>query len=182
LREWARSEKRLLDAARFEAKWLAQGRVGGQENDVYLERNRVFKRNNLCFHLCHADFLDRLALHSLLFPGATPRFEGFVEHAGELRPVFSQPAVRAQRGARRDEVETFMGRLDFTRVRHDDYRHPEGLLVEDLHDENVFLDEQGEVIVIDPVIYLVGTRPAGKTSSSPASPSHPSRRKLLDQG
>lgn len=181
LRGWARQAGRLLDAARFETGWIAQGRIGGQENDVYLEGNRVLKRNNLCFHLSHADFLDRLALHSLLFPGAPPRLEGFVEHAGELRPVFSQPAVRAQRGARRDEVEAFMCRLDFTRVRHDDYQHAEGLLVEDLHAENVFIDEQGEVIVIDPVIYLVGTRPAGKRSSSPASPSHPSRRKLLDR-
>lgn len=149
---------------------------------MYLEGNRVLKRNNLCFHLSHADFFDRLALHSLLFPGAPPRLEGFVEHADGLRPVFSQPAVRARRGARREEVEAFMRRLDFSRVRHDDYRHPGGILVEDLHDENVFIDEQGEIVVIDPVIYLVGARPAGKRSSSPASPLHPSRRRLLDQG
>ena len=99
-------------------------RIGGQENDVYLEGNRAFKCNNLSYHLSYADFFDRLALHNLLFPGAPLQFEGFLLRAEELFPVMSQPAIRAVRGARRDEVEAFMGRLGFTRSRNDDYRHP----------------------------------------------------------
>ena len=142
----------MLDAASFERQWRRQGRIGGQENDVYLTANRVFKRNNLSFHLSYADFFDRLALHNQLFPGAPLRFEGFVGDCKELWPVMSQPAVRARRGATRVEVEAFMRRLGFKRVRHDDYRHPESILVEDLHDENVFIDEDGEMAVIDPVI------------------------------
>lgn len=179
LRLWARRERHILDAAAFELKWRKQGCIGGQENDVYLSDNRVFKRNNLSFHLSCADFFDRLALHNLIFPGAPLSFEGFVERQNGLWPVMSQPAVRARRGAPRAEVEVFMQRLGFKRIRHDDYRHPEGILVEDLHDENVFIDEDGEVVVIDPVIYLIGTRPVGKTSSSPAGSRHPSRRSLL---
>jgi hypothetical protein len=168
-----------LDNAAFEHQWIEQGSIGGQENDVFLEAGRVFKRNNLSFHLSYADFFDRLALHNLLFPGAPLRFEGFVEHQDELWPVMSQPAVRAQRGASRAEVEAFMRRLGFERTRHDDYRHPEGILVEDLHDENVFLDGDGEVVVIDPVIYLVGTRPTGRGSSSKSCSRHPTRRSLV---
>lgn len=168
-----------MDAAAFERQWRKQGRIGGQENDVYLSANRVFKRNNLSFHMSYADFFDRLALHNLLFPGAPLRFEGFVERWNGLWPVMSQPAVRARRGAAREEVEAFMQRLGFKRIRNDDYRHPEGILVEDLHDENVFIDENGEVAVIDPVIYFTGTRPAGKISSSPSGSRHPSRRSLL---
>jgi hypothetical protein len=102
-----------------------------------------------------------------------------VEQEGELQPVMSQPAVRAQCGAGRAEVEDFMRQLGFKRVRHDDYRHPEGILVEDLHNENVFIDENGDVVLIDPVIYLTGTRPADKASSSPSRSRHPSRRSLL---
>ena len=119
---------------------------------MFLEAGRVFKRNNLSFHLSYADFFDRLALHNLLFPGAPLRFEGFVAHQDGLWPVMSQPAVRAQRGANRAEVEAFMQRSGFERTRHDDYRHPEGILVEDLHAENVFIDADGEIVVIDPVI------------------------------
>lgn len=169
----------MLDAASFERQWRRQGRIGGQENDVYLSANRVFKRNNLSFHLSYVDFFDRLVLHNQLFPGAPLRFEGFVGRRDGLWPVMSQPAVRARRGATRTEVEAFMQRLGFKRIRHDDYRHPEGILVEDLHDENVFIDEDGEMAVIDPVIYLLGFRPAGKTSSTPSGSEHPSRRALL---
>lgn len=164
LRRWALQAGRILPAVDFERSWRSQGCIGGQENDEFLRDNRVWKRNNLSFHLCFADFFDRLALHNSLFPGAPLRFEGVTEHEGELRPVMSQPAVRARRGATRAEVEALMRGLGFTRVQNDDYRHPEGILVEDLHDENVFLDEGGEVVVIDPVIYLSETRPVGKRS------------------
>lgn len=181
LRAWARRKQRLRDNLAFDRKWLAQGSIGGQENDVFLEGRRVFKRNNLNFHLSYADFFDRIALHALLFPGAPLRFEGFVEHQAGLWPVMSQPAVRARRGANRAEVERFMGQLGFKRTGGDDYCHPEGILVEDLHDENVFLDEADEVIVIDPVIYLVGSRPPGKTSASISRSRHPSRRSLLPE-
>ena len=98
LRDWTSRNRRWIDHAEFERKWIAQGMIGGQENDVFLEGKRVYKRNNLCFHLSYADFFDRLALHNFLFPGAPLRFEGFVEHRVELWPVMSQPAVRAQRG------------------------------------------------------------------------------------
>lgn len=182
LRSWAKQERLILSAAGFERQWRRQGRIGGQENDVYLSANRVFKRNNLSFHLSYADFFDRLALHNLLFPGAPLCFEGFIERRSGLWPVMSQPAVRARRGATREDVETFMERLDFKRIRSDDYRHPEGILVEDLHDENVFIDEEGEVVVIDPVIYLTGTRPTGKARSSPSGSRHPSRRSLVPAG
>lgn len=179
---WAERKERLFDSAAFDHKWIEQGSIGGQENDVYLEGRRVFKRNNLSFHLSYADFFDRVALHHLLFPGAPLRFEGFVEHPVGLLPLLSQPVVRARRGARRTEVASFMRRLGFERTRHDDYHHPEGILVEDLHDENVFLDESNDVIAIDPVIYLVGTRPSGKTSSANSRSRHPSRRSLLPGG
>ena len=177
LREWAHQEQLVLDADEFEQLWQSQDCIGGQENDVFLKGNRVFKRNNLSFHLCYADFLDRIALHNLLFPGARLRFEGFVEHGGEFRPVMSQPAVRARRGAIRTEVEALMQGLGFKRIRNDDYRHPEGILVEDLHDENVFIDENEDIVVIDPVIYLAEARPVGKKSSF--SSRHPSRKSLV---
>lgn len=99
LRVWARQERLILDAADFEQRWQKQGCIGGQENDVHLAANRIFKRNNLAFHLSYADFFDRLALHNLLFPGAPLRFGGFVQWQDELRPVMSQPAIRALRGA-----------------------------------------------------------------------------------
>jgi hypothetical protein len=176
LATWAEAEGRLLSASEFEAGWKSQGRIGGQENDVYLRGDRAWKRNNLSYHLSYADFFDRLALHNVLFPGARLQLEGFVLATVQLLPVMSQPAVRAKRGARRDEVEPFMLRLGFTRTRGEDYRHPDGILVEDLHDENVFIDREDNLVVVDPVIYLLNNRP----NSRPSSPKsrHPSRESL----
>ena len=180
LRVWSQRQRRLLDAERFEQRWIAQGRIGGQENDVHLEGPRVFKRNNLTFHLGYIEFFDRLALHNLLFPGAPLRLEGFVEGRDALLlPVMSQPAIRAQRGATRREVEAFMRQLDFVHIRHDDYRHEEGILVEDLHDENVFIDSDGDVIVIDPVIYVVKAGIGGTRRRSKSPSHHPSRHSLI---
>ena len=72
-----------------------------------------------------------------------------------------------------------MWRLGFKRIRYDDYIHPEEIRVEDLHDENVFIDEEHNLVVIDLVIYLEGTKPANKVRSSPMSSGHPARRSLL---
>jgi len=69
-----------------------------------------------------------------------------------------------------------MRRLGYTRTRNDDYRNAEGILVEDLHDENVFIDEADNLLVIDPVIYQGQNRPERKLSSPKST--HPPRRSL----
>jgi glycosyltransferase involved in cell wall biosynthesis len=179
LQAWAEPKGLIVDATAFEAKWIGQGRIGGQENDVYVDVGRVFKCNNLSYHLSYADFFDRLALHNLLFPGAPLRFEGLLWRTRDLFPVMSQPFVRAKRGARRSEVESFMRNLGYARSRNDDYQNSEGILVEDLHDENVFVDDDDNLIVIDPVIYLLQARPIRRMSSPKSR--HPSRRSLLNK-
>lgn len=175
LRVWAESCSVLSDDRAFTEQWKAQGRISGQENDVLLDGGLVRKRNNLTFHLTYVDFFDRLALHNLLFPGAPVKFEGFTT-APDFPPIFSQPFVLASRGARRDEVKRFMARAGYARIRGDDYRNREGILVEDVHDENAFIDEFGNLIVVDPVIYVADHRPRSKTGSS--SSKHPSRKSL----
>ena len=40
------------------------------------------------------------------------------------------------------------------RIRGDDYKRGDGIIVEDLHDENVLVDHKGRLAFIDPVIYL----------------------------
>jgi hypothetical protein len=156
LRNWAQASGLILDSESFERHWEEQGRAGETENDIYYDSTggRWFKRNNLSYHLSWADYFDRVALHSYLFPEAALRFEGFVETELGLRPIISQPDIQATRGATRNEVEAEMENLGFVRVRADDYSRGDGVLVEDLHDENVFVDQNGHLAFIDPVIYL----------------------------
>lgn len=72
-----------------------------------------------------------------------------------LQPVITQKALLAVRGADRTEVEVEMVRLDFYRHKGDDYYNASlGILVEDLHDENVLVSPLGSLLIFDPVIYL----------------------------
>ena len=153
LRIWAREKGLLLDYREIDRRWREGGRIEGAENRVFLNSDRVFKSNNLSYHRSWADLFDRIALHHALFPEASLRLEGFVETPEGLRPVVSQPVVRAERGAVRSEVEAIMRCRGFVRTRNDDYRRGP-IVVEDLHDENVFVDKHGNVVVIDPAIFL----------------------------
>jgi hypothetical protein len=156
LRKWAQKSGLILNSDSFQRHWEEQGCPGETENDIYYDpaTGRWFKRNNLSYHLSWADYFDRVAVHSYLFPEAALRFEGFVETPSGLKPLVSQPDIPAKRGAMRSEVEVEMQKLGFIRVRGDDYRRSDGVLVEDLHDENVLVDEYGRLAFIDPVIYL----------------------------
>ncbi len=73
----------------------------------------------------------------------------------DLQPVITQKAFLAIRGADRDEVEAEMEWRSFYRRKADNYYSPDlGILVEDLHDENVLVSPKGNLLIFDPVIYL----------------------------
>jgi hypothetical protein len=155
LKVWAAETGNLLDGAEFDRIWRAQGEMGGSENCIYYDEatGRVWKRNRIdVFHLSWRQFFDRLVLHSLYFPEAPLRFEGVVEHDGQLDGVLSQQDIVANRGAGRSETEAMMAKRSFVRRSGDDYRG-EFLNVEDLHSGNVLVGEDGTPLVIDPVIY-----------------------------
>ena len=72
-----------------------------------------------------------------------------------LQPVVTQKAFLAVRGAERNEVEAEMSKRGFYRRYADNYYNPDlGVLVEDLHDENVLISPKGSLLIFDPVIYL----------------------------
>lgn len=155
MRAFAVATGRLLDGADFERTWKAQGEMGGSENDIYYDETtgRVWKRNRVdVMHVSWRQFFERLLLHNLYYPEAPLRLEGFVDTETGLCPVFTQPDVPAVRGARREEVEAMMKARGYARDSGDDYASPL-LRVEDLHDGNVLVDEQGNLQVIDPVIF-----------------------------
>ena len=129
--------------------------MGGSENDIYYDeaKGRVWKRNRIeVFCLSWRQFFDRILLHDFLFPEAPLRFEGVLEHEGGLRGVMSQPDIVAQRGAWRSETEPMMVGRGYRRRSSDDYESPSST-VEDLHCGNALLDDDGQLLVIDPAIY-----------------------------
>ncbi len=52
-------------------------------------------------------------------------------------------------------MQAFLSQLGFINNRSNDYYNKEhGLILEDLHDENVFIGTAENLLFIDPVIYL----------------------------
>ena len=159
LREWAVAEGLMLTGEDCLCQWERDGKLGGTEHQIWLDEQagRVFKLNNLSFHVCWLEYFHRLALHNHLFPDTQMKLEGFVECDGTLMPVTSQAVIQAVRGATREETQLFMQRLGFAPIsgKANDYLHAEqGLIAEDLHDENVLIDIMGSIVILDPVMYL----------------------------
>lgn len=121
------------------------------------------KRNNVAFHTSYFEYFERLIVHNWLFPDTYYTFLGLMwvrenDVSPQLRPVVSQQAFRAVRGATRDEVEAEMLRLGFVRRYEDNYVNADlNLFVDDLHDQNVLVDAEGDLLIFDPVIYVSGT-------------------------
>jgi hypothetical protein len=159
LSHWAEKVGLMMDNNEFDRRWNEQGQKGEAENNVYFdeESQRWFKRNNLSYHTTFLEFFYRLALHNSAFPEAPYALEGFVINDGELQPIISQPHVRATKGASPIDVEKLMNKLGYVKIagtEHDYINKEKGIRVEDMHDENVLMDDEGNIFVVDPVIYL----------------------------
>jgi hypothetical protein len=174
VRQWAEAQGLLQDEATFLKDWEAHGRLHGAEHQVFYESGsgRWFKRLYRCLHhTTLGDYLARLRFHSVIFPETAYRLEGFTLNpkSKEIAPLVSQPHVEVNEDlppVSKEETDSLMAQLGFAPVQlmHegvlDDgyyaYLHPvTGVLVFDLHDENVIrLQESGHLVVIDPFICL----------------------------
>ena len=166
LRKWAQENGAMVDSDQFEKQWKEGGEVGGEEHQVIVGTDglTVTKRNFvddsfgdamvLPFHLDYDEFFDRVELHNQIFPETGPRLLGFTETSqGLIAPVLTQPFIIVRRGATRAETHAEMRLGGFRRTSRDNYRCGD-ILVEDLHDENVVIDNFGKIQFIDPVIYI----------------------------
>lgn len=159
LLEWAKRTGVLLDNNEFDRRWKEDGQRGETENELYFDEasHRWFKRNNMFMHSTYLEFFHRIAMHNYLFPEAPVKLEGFVVNDGVLMPVMSQPHVRAERGATKEEVVQYMKKLGFKHKSGVDFYNPTtGVIVEDLHDENVLVnpDDPDHMYIVDPIIFL----------------------------
>lgn len=160
---WAGKSNLLLNADVFTRKWLDFGQVEGGKHQIYQEEGVYYKRNNLAFHVSYLEYFERLFVHNWIFPDTLYWFEGLMlvvendDEPPQLRPVVSQLALRAVRGATRDEVAAEMARLGFERRYEDNYVNTDRtVFIDDLHDQNVLVDADGDLLIFDPVIYLTG--------------------------
>lgn len=132
--------------------------MGGQESDVYFDPKRDAWLKRTTIEAAYTDYIDyfrSIELANELCPEAPINLIGFVEHDGQLMPLVEQRHIRG-RGATREEVIAWMRERGWEHTGGDSYRRG-SIIAEDLHDENVLIDEAtGMLVVIDASFVLDG--------------------------
>ena len=133
-------------------RYLAEG----AEQKVYLEETNEFviKFNDSIFYRTWEDYFSNLLLHNYFFPSTYYELIGFLYESEKLYAAVRQPYIVANEITNEDFVKEIMTDNGFINKKNSDYYSKElGIIVEDLHDENV-LTNDGVLFFIDTVFYL----------------------------
>jgi hypothetical protein len=141
--------------------WVSKVTIGGYisegaEQKVYLNDEKyVIKLNDSIFYTSWEDYLKSLLLHNYFFPDTAYELIGFMEDKSLLLAVVRQPFVIATEKTDLEAVKKFMAENGFINTKNNDYRNLAlGLILEDLHDENV-LTKDGVLYFVDTVFYII---------------------------
>jgi hypothetical protein len=93
-------------------------------------------------------------LHNTFFEDTAYRLIGFHRNEENLYAVVEQPFVEITSNTDLNQINEFLSSNGFSNLRNNDYYNSEfGIILEDLHDENV-LTKDGLLYFIDTVFYL----------------------------
>jgi len=93
-------------------------------------------------------------LHNAFFEDTAYQLMGFHTENDNLFAVVEQPFVEVTSTTNLEHIKEFLLKNGFSNTRNNDYYNQElGLILEDLHDENV-LTKDGLLYFIDTVFYL----------------------------
>jgi hypothetical protein len=128
----------------------------GGESLVYLAADKlnIIKVNDAIYYATWTEYFTSLVIHNLLFPNTAYSLLGFIENSGDLSAVLQQPFIEGEQAKLEDisELLTFNG---FANTKRQDYFNKElGLLLEDMHDENV-IAKADFLFFIDTVFYIM---------------------------
>lgn len=138
-------------ALNFEA-YLSEG----AEQRVYIKDDKtVYKLNDSIYYSTWLDYFYNLLLNNYFFPDTAYKLIGFYNSTdGILYALVEQPYVKANQITDLQQVKNFMSDNGFTNTRNNDYYNPNlGIILEDLHDENV-LTQNNLLYFIDTVFYI----------------------------
>lgn len=128
----------------------------GAEQKVYLKDDKhVIKLNDTIYYLSWVDYFHNLLLHNYFFSDTAYELLGFTkDHNNVFYAVVQQTFVTLTTMTDLKEVKDFLTKNGFSNTRNHDYFNAElGIILEDLHDENV-LTNNGIPFFIDTVFYL----------------------------
>lgn len=127
----------------------------GAEQKVYLkDSEHVIKLNDSIYYESWKDYLYNLLLHNFFFADTAYKLLGFTKNNQILYAVVEQAYISVTVNTNLLEVKEFMISNGFENTRNNDYYHPHlGIILEDLHDENV-LTKNNVLYFIDTVFYI----------------------------
>lgn len=153
--------KRLIDFCNQNNLW-ANEKVNfdlfvseGAEQKVYIKNTTtVFKLNDAIYYESWQDYFINLQLNNYFFPDTKYTLVGFCKIETILYALIEQPFVTANESTDLEKVAEFMLENGFVNTRNHDYFNLElGIILEDLHDENV-VTKDGVLYFIDTVFYI----------------------------
>ncbi len=127
----------------------------GAEQKVYLkDGSSVLKLNDAIYYATWIDYLHNLLLNNLFFPDTAYQLLGFYKDHETIYAVVEQPFVKATEKTDLSLVKSFLKNNGFRNSKNHDYINEDlGIILEDLHDENV-LTQNGMLYFIDTVFYI----------------------------
>jgi hypothetical protein len=126
------------------------------EKQKYLdEDNRsVIKLNDAVYYNTWLDFFNSILIHNLLFKDTSYNLIGFTEKDNNLLAILKQPFIISDSHVDLDTVKKLLEYNGFENTRRNDYYNKElGLILEDIHDENVIVNSN-ILFFIDTVFYI----------------------------
>jgi len=128
----------------------------GAEQRVFItDKQTVYKLNDSIYYASWLDYFHNLLLNNYYFPDTKYTLRGF--YSNEDKIIYAQveqPYVKATQPTQLENVKKFMEANGFENTRNHDYYNPYlGIILEDLHDENV-LTQNDILYFIDTVFYI----------------------------
>ncbi len=134
------------------SKYIGEG--AEQKVYEYPDPRYVMKLNDSIFYRSWNDYFNSLLIHNFFFENVAYNLIGFTRLETLLHAVVIQPYIKTSENTNLDNVVKLLEANGFINRKNNDYYHPElGIIIEDLHDENV-LTSEGVLQFIDTVIYL----------------------------
>jgi hypothetical protein len=129
----------------------------GGEARIYLDADNrnVIKLNDAIYYATWLEFFNSILLHNLIFGNTAYVIPGFTKENNVLYAVLKQPFITSDAQVELEDIKKLLGFNGFENNRRNDYIHKElGLILEDMHDENVIVNSD-TLFFIDTVFYTV---------------------------
>ena len=130
--------------------------VEGGEAKIYFGKDArsVIKLNDAIYYSTWLDYFNSVLLHNCFFPNTFYELVGFKLIKDELYAVLKQPFIISTEIVDLQNIKIFLEYNGFLNTKRTDYFNQEyGLILEDIHDENVIVNND-VLFFIDTVFYI----------------------------